>query len=70
MPRGLSSLVGQIAIHGGPGDSQHLRDVGGRDALLPKLTGLGGIGVVDLAGAPTLAPVGGLALERGAPLAG
>ena len=52
------SIVGEVAVHGGAGDSQHLRDVGGRDALLPELAGFGGIGVVDLAWASTLAPVG------------
>ena len=50
--------IGKVAVHGGAGDSQHLRDVGGRDALLPELAGFGGIGVVDLAGASALAPVG------------
>src|SRR6185436_14152899 len=39
-------------------DSQHFLDVAGRDALLPELTGFGGIGVVHLAGAPALASVG------------
>ena len=50
--------IGKVAVHGRAGHSQHLRDVGGRDALLPELTGFSGIGVVDLARAPTLAPVG------------
>ena len=50
-PNRLGRVVGQVAIHGGAGDSQHLRDVGGRNALVPELTGFGGIGVVDLAGA-------------------
>ena len=39
------------------GDTQHLRDVSGRDALLPELTGFGGIGVVNFAWASALAPV-------------
>jgi hypothetical protein len=39
--------LGKVAVHGGAGDPQHLRDVAGRDALLPELTGFGGIGVVD-----------------------
>jgi hypothetical protein len=34
-----------------------IRDVGGRDALLPELTGLDDIDVVDFAGAVRLAPV-------------
>ena len=50
--------IGKVAVHGGAGDSQHLRDVGGRDALLPELAGFGGIGVVDLAWTPALASVG------------
>ena len=48
--------IGEVAVHGGAGDAQHLRDVGGRDALLPELAGFGGIGVVDLARASALAP--------------
>ena len=40
------------------GASEHLRDVSGRDALFPQLAGLGGVGVVDLAWASALAPVG------------
>ena len=58
--------IGEVAVHGGAGDSQHLRDVGGRDALLPELTGLGGIGVVDLAWASALASVGGGGGQPGA----
>jgi hypothetical protein len=49
--------IGKVAVHGGAGDSQHFRDVTGRDALLSELTGFGGIGVVHLARTPTLAPV-------------
>ena len=51
--------IGKVAVHGGARDIQHSRDVGGRDALLAELTGFGGIGVVDLPWAPTLAPVRG-----------
>jgi hypothetical protein len=50
-------VVGKVAIHGGAGDSQHFRNIAGRDALLPDLTCFGGIGVVDLAWASALAPV-------------
>src|ERR1700742_4055953 len=50
--------VGEVAVHGGAGDAQHFGDVGGGDALVPKLTGFGGVGVGDLAWASALAPVG------------
>ena len=43
-----SSIVGEIPVQGGAGDSQHFRDVSGSDALLPELSCFGGIGVVDL----------------------
>jgi Helix-turn-helix domain of resolvase len=59
--------LGKVAIHGGAGDSQHFRDVAGRDALLPELTGFGGIGVVDLAWPSALAPVGCCSGPRGTP---
>ena len=51
-------LHGEVPVHGGAGDSEHLRDVSGRDALFPQLAGLGGVGGVDLAWASALAPVG------------
>ena len=41
-------VAGQIAVHGGAGDTQHLGDVGGVDALLPHTARLRGGGVVDL----------------------
>jgi hypothetical protein len=50
--------VSEKAVYGGAGDAQHFCDVGGVDALVPKLTGFGGIGVVDLAWASALATVG------------
>jgi SAM-dependent methyltransferase len=28
--------IAKVAVHGGPGDSQHFRDVGRRDALVPE----------------------------------
>ena len=45
----------EVPVRGGAGDSQHFRDVAGRDALRPELTGFGGIGVVHLAWASALA---------------
>jgi hypothetical protein len=53
-----SSILAEIPVHGGAGHPQHLRDVGGRDARVPELTGFGGFGVVDLARASALASVG------------
>jgi hypothetical protein len=50
--------IGKVPVHGGAGDSQHFRDVAGRDALLPELAGFGGVGVGDLAGQPELGAVG------------
>lgn len=41
--------IGEVPVDGGAGNLQHLRDVGGGDALLFELAGFGGIGVVDLA---------------------
>jgi hypothetical protein len=51
-------VVGKVAIHGGAGDAEHLGDVGGDDALLLELPCFRGCGVVDLARASALAPVG------------
>ena len=56
MSRRIVTAREQVAVRGGAGDSQHLRDVGGRDALFPELAGFGGSGVVDLARASALAP--------------
>ena len=50
--------MSEIAVHGGAGDAQHLCYVGGRDALVPELAGLGGLGVINLAWASALAPIG------------
>ena len=61
-----SGSIRKVAVHGGAGDAQHLGDVGGVDALLPKTARLRGMGVVDLAGTATLAPVGGSRSETGA----
>jgi hypothetical protein len=52
-----AATIGEVAVHGGAGDSQHFRDIGGRDALLPELAGFGGIGVVDRAGRPNFVPL-------------
>jgi hypothetical protein len=51
---------------GDAGESQHLRDVGGRDALALKAAGLRSMGVVDVAGPTALAPVGGSYSRTGA----
>jgi hypothetical protein len=48
----------EIPVHGGPRNTQHLRNVSGSDALIPQAACLRGIGVVDLARAAALASVG------------
>lgn len=53
------SGASEISVNGGAGDTQHLRDVGGHNALVPQAARSSGIGVVDLAGPSALAPVGG-----------
>ena len=49
--------IGKIAVHGGAGDAQHLRDVGGRDALLPELRALAASASSTLRGRPPLRPL-------------
>jgi len=49
----------QVSVHGGSGDSEHFGDVGDRDALAPERSGLRGVGVMDLARPPALAPLAG-----------
>lgn len=41
--------MGEVPVHRGTADTQHLRYVGGRrDAFLPQAARLGGVGIVDL----------------------
>src|SRR5262249_11009363 len=66
-PSGSRGLVaGEVPVHRGAGDAQHLGDVGRVDALLPHAARLGGSGGVHLAGATALASIGGCGSETGA----
>ena len=69
------SLFGEVSVHGGPGDAQHLRDVSRVDALLPQAARLTRSGVIHLAGTTALTSIGGSrsksspgALDHGVPL--
>jgi hypothetical protein len=66
------AVLDEVQVHGAAGDAQHLGDVGGRDALLPELTGFSRVIVVDLAGPAELGALAREAfpLERSAFLAG
>ena len=49
--------IGKVAVHGGAGDAQHFRDVGGRDALVPELRALAASASSTLRGRPPLRPL-------------